>query len=313
MRIDLKRCLVAAGVSGCFFAGVLWVAQFQGFDFSHLDPLLITALFTIYVVLTVCRGLLLRALAPIEKHLSVGTWFKLAARHQILFTLVPSGAGDIGFPHLLKKMAGLPIATGVRIIAQVRMRDAAVLGSLGLLGLISQGFNPFLGSLGLAITAVALWFIDDIAAFGLKTAASLSPNGKVAAFLQTALSQKAPHRAHRLLCTLLSIVIWTVAASGVGLAFYSAGHPLSVSECMLVLALLNVIGAVAVSIGGLGVAEAGVAGALIAMGTQPQEAAAVAIVVRPLMLFTLLCASAVLDSAAGLFIRQNLKSDVSRP
>jgi len=312
MRIDLKRSLLAAGVSAVFLAGLVWFARTQDIDLSTLDPLRIAALTGVYGLLTMSRGLLLRSLAPEPDRGSFAPWFNLAARHQIVFTLVPSGAGDIGFPYLLNRTTGLSMATGVRIIAQFRLRDAAMLASLGAVGLLATGFSPFWGILGLFAAVCVLWFVDDIAMLAL-TLASRLPGGRLAAFLKSALPEAPLPLKQRLSCTFLSLVVWTIAALGLALAFLTAGHPLSLGEVLLVLVMLNAIGAVAVSVAGLGVSEAGVAGALIAMGTSAPQAAAIAIVARPLMLVSLISASALLDLATGLFCRHRWFNGVSRP
>ena len=77
--------------------------------------------------------------------------------------------------------------------------------------------------------------------------------------------------------------------------FAAAGHPLTVFEGWVVIAGLNVAGMLAVSVAGLGVAEAGAAGMLALLGMPLAEAAAVAVIARPLLLLSTVTASAVLD------------------
>ncbi len=312
MRIDRKKAFLAVAISAVLFGALLWVARSSTVDLSKLDPALIGSLVCVYIMLTMSRGLLLRALSPSPSARGLAVWFRLAARHQVLFSLTPSGAGDIGFPYLLHLTTGLPAAEGVRIIAQYRLRDTAVLASLGAVGAISTGLSPVLGTLALMASLVLIWFVDDVATLALKIASANAPAGRVSAFLKSAIPEEPVRFRTKLQRTGLSCVTWALASSGVALAFSTCGHPLNVGETLLVLVMINAIGAIAISFAGLGVSEFGVAGALIAMGTPASEAASIAIIARPLMLVAMITGSLALDFLSGLAGRICEPSGASR-
>ena len=87
-------------------------------------------------------------------------------------------------------------------------------------------------------------------------------------------------------------------------AFAATGHPLSIQQTILMLAALNASGAIAISIGGIGVAEAGAAGMLMLFGETAATAAAVALVARPLLFLSAVAASASLDLVSWLTLRR---------
>ncbi len=72
------------------------------------------------------------------------------------------------------------------------------------------------------------------------------------------------------------------------------------------LAGLNVAGALALSIAGFGVAEVGATGALVIFGLPVAQAAAVAIVARPLLLLSNTAASGLVEVA-------NRLNNITRP
>ena len=62
----------------------------------------------------------------------------------------------------------------------------------------------------------------------------------------------------------------------------------------VMLAGLNAIGMVAISVGGLGIAEVGSAGILAVLGTPLDQAAHLSLIARPVLLFSMLSACVVL-------------------
>ena len=92
----------------------------------------------------------------------------------------------------------------------------------------------------------------------------------------------------------------------------NAGIVLTPAGVLMVIVALNVAGAVAVSIAGFGVAEAGVAGALIALGMGPAEATAAALVTRPLLLGSMLAGCLIADLIVTLLLRLSSLA-VARP
>lgn len=299
MHIDRGKLLAAGLVSAALLGGLIFLARGTGFELDRVETALLPPLICAYLVVIAGRGLLYRALATGNARPGALPWMRLAARHQALFSLVPSGAGDIGFPYLSARATGLSTAESLRIIAQARLRDAAVLAALGTVGLIAEGLSLAPALAALAAMALLLWRVDDIATGLIGLLSDLAPGGRMAGFLRQALPATRLSSRRRLNATLLSLLVWFSAATALALSFRAAGHPLDFGETLLVLAMLNVVGALAVSIGGLGVSEAGAAGTLIALGLEPSAAAATALVARPLMLVAILTACGLLEFLAA--------------
>lgn len=311
MNIDHWKALFAALAGAMLLGAVFWIARPALPGLLNLKPVFIAFLVPSYVFLMILRGLLLRALAPSSDRRDIAPWFRLAARHQLLFSLMPTAAGDIGFPYLANRIADLPTAHGMRLIAQNRLRDLTILTLFSIAGLVSAGFDPILGMAALLVGGLMLWFIDDVAILFLHVASKIMPNGRVSRFLRNSLPHDETGFAERLQRTLLSVAAWATAAFALSLAFRAAAYPLTAGETLLMLVALNAVGAVAFSIAGLGFSEAGMAGALIAIGVAPAEAAAVALVTRPLLLITLVSGCLVLDLLASLG-PQRQRRDASR-
>jgi uncharacterized membrane protein YbhN (UPF0104 family) len=205
-------------------------------------------------------------------------------------------------PHILaRRYAGVGASDAVRIIAQFRFRDVLVLVMLAVIGAIAEGANLYYGLLAFAVGLVALYRADDLAVICLRLVARLLPGGTVAAFLESSISHEniAPRqRAER---TALAVTTWLFAATALAFGFAAVGKVLSIGEILLMLAVLNAVGAVAISIAGFGISEAGVTGVLIGMGDSPASAAATALVGRPVLLISMVTACGLLDFGVALY------------
>lgn len=300
MNIDRRKVFFAGLASAILIGTVFWVARPALPGLTNLKPAFIALLVPSYVLLMVLRGLLLRSLAPTSIRGNFAIWFRLAARHQLLFSLTPTAAGDIGFPYLANRIADLPAPHGVRLIAQYRLRDFTVLSLIGIAGFVSVGFDPILGTGALLAGGLLLWFIDDATILFLNIASKIIPENRFSRFLRNSRPNCRSGFAERVQRTFLSVAAWTTAAFALSLAFRAASFPLTASETLLMLVALNAMGAIAFSVAGLGFSEAGMAGALIAAGVEPAEAAAIALVARPLMLVSLVIGCLALDLLANL-------------
>ena len=290
--------------SAVLLGAVFWLSGFAIPDLSRIAPARAAATLAAYMALTIGRAALLRALALPGRRAGFSAWVRLAARHQILFSLLPTGAGDIGFIPLARRIAGIPAGDAVRMIAQYRLRDALVLGLLGIAGLAFGGLAPAFGIAVLTLGGAALWFADDIAALLLGAAGAVLPGTRAAAFLRSAVPPGRPTRRQRLERTGLAGGCWATSGLALHLGFAAAGTPLGFDETLLMLVALNAAGAIAISVAGFGIAEAGVSGALIALGRAPADAAATALVVRPLLLLAMVGACVVLEIVVTLLGRR---------
>ncbi|MEO0751512.1 MAG: lysylphosphatidylglycerol synthase domain-containing protein [Pseudomonadota bacterium] len=271
-----KRTALAIAVSGGLLVLVLYVADIGAIDLSQIQPAYLPLAVLAYLAVLVLRATLLRHLAQGATDLRFRTWLALAARHQFVFTLAPSGSGDLAFPVLANRMVGVTLGQGTALIAGSRLRDICAILGLGFIGLSATGAAPILMVEAAVLCGFALYFSDVTGAF-------------IAQLLRRDVSDAPPPG--RALAALLTCLIWLSASGAIAAAFAAAGHPLTHYETFVMLAGLNIAGALAVSIGGLGIAEAGAAGVLAFLGMPLAEAAAIALVARPILLLTNVAAS----------------------
>lgn len=303
MTTRAKRFLMATlvGVAGLTF--LLHVADLSQIDLGVIS-LELAILPVLYLSMMVAlRGDLLRRVAPPRVDVPRPRWLRLAAHHQLLFMVAPSGLGDAGFFALAKYHAGLDSAEAAAAIVLYRLRDAIVLLSLGIVGgLMMAGMTP-LALIVAAWAMLALCFTEEAVALALGILKRLIPDGRVTRFLSRA--ESVPQRATRgrIARTLIVIGIWVCSALATATAFAAAGHPLSVLQTILMMAALNASGAIAISFGGIGVAEAGAAGMLMLFGETGAKAAAVALLARPLLFLSAVAASVTIDFVSWLTLR----------
>ncbi|HUS96221.1 MAG TPA: lysylphosphatidylglycerol synthase transmembrane domain-containing protein [Hyphomicrobiaceae bacterium] len=300
MRIDLPKLLAGLSVSLALIGFLLWNADLSTLSFTSIRIDLAVATVAAFLCCVGCRAASLRTLAPAIFRGSWPMWFRLAARHQFVFMLAPSGIGDVGFPFLAQHYAGLGASDAVRIIAQFRLRDVLILMLLAAIGGVSGGAEFGIVAPGILVGLVSLYFVEDVAAILFRVAALLVPSSRVAAFLHESIAGAGLSRRDRAIRVALALAIWFFAGTAMSCAFAAVGRPLSVSEVMLMLAALNLIGLLAISIGGLGIAEVGVAGVLIGFGDTAGNAAATALMARPILLISMTVACGLLDMHVSL-------------
>ena len=292
-----NRLLLAILVSSVFMMLLFSRVDLRELDLSRFQPVYAILAVMAYCCCILVRGTNLRELAGIERRDQLQNWMKLAARHQFLFSLAPSGVGDLGFPALARHQIGLDVKSSVRLIALVRLRDAFALAVIAIAGLVVAAFHYHYLIPLLIAGAVLLYFLDDIVANISSLFATKFPSSKLKEFLS-----ELPDSSHfswkrRTWRLFLTASSWLLALLGMFLAFLSVGKLLSLGELLLMLATLNLIGALAISIAGFGVAETGVAGVLVAFGDTVPEAAATALTARPILLVCVLVACGLIDAS----------------
>ena len=159
MRSDSARRLRAGLVSAVLLGVVLWLADPGEIDLSVIAAGPLLGCVAGYLGVLALRGLTYRSLCTRAPARSAGLprWIALAARHQLVFTLAPSGAGDLAFPLLAARFTGLGKGAGVGLIAGARLRDVCVLSGLGVLGLAGAGVVPGWAGLLALPAAVGLY------------------------------------------------------------------------------------------------------------------------------------------------------------
>ncbi|MCZ4351738.1 lysylphosphatidylglycerol synthase domain-containing protein [Roseovarius aestuarii] len=290
LRLNLamisRRNLIAIAISLALLALMLWVSDIDSIDLSVVRPVLLLPTLAAYLVVLVLRGALYRLSAG-SADAGLGRWVALAGRHQFVFILAPSGAGDLAFPLLAGRMVGLAVGPAVRLIAVARLRDVCAVLGLGCSGLAATGHLPLLWGAGAFVCFTALYFVD----------VTLGLAGRLIRRLRKTPVPDTDASAIRLPAATLTLALWLAASLGVAAGFAAAGHPLSLFEAWIMLAGLNVAGALALSLAGLGVAEAGAAGVLVFLGLPFAEAATIALVARPILL---LCNAAASGTVEGI-------------
>ncbi len=294
MTSRAKSLVKALAVSAVVLAIVLWLADVDSIDVTRIRPLFILPTIGAYVCVLILRAVLWKQLTARDADYSFVQLLTLAGRHHIVFVTAPSGSGDLAFPVIAKRILGMPPATAIGLIAGTRVRDILTVLGLGCLGLALTGFYSVLSAAGAVICCLALYWSDftmSVIAAALRKLRhwwrpATSPDDTARAVLAT------PHRA---VVAALTLLLWLVASCGIYFGFAAAGHAISMFQSWIMLAGLNVAGALAVSFAGFGVAEAGATGVLVFLGMPTSVAAAVAIIARPIILLSNAASSAVVE------------------
>lgn len=209
-------------------------------------------------------------------------WLSTAARHQFVFSAFPSGLGDLGFPAIAKSTIGIPLNEGMRIILVSRLRDIGVLAALALFSASMLSLLPAWFGILATLPAAVAFFAEPLAShlvFRSRWRAKQPINAR-----RSTVSRQT-------LCFFLSLSSWLAATSSVMAACASAGWIASPMEAIFLIAMLNASGIIAISFGGLGVAELGAMAALVMIGLPTGLAGEVSLLARPVLLFSVLSAS----------------------
>lgn len=281
-----RRVAVAAVVSAILLL-ILWrassfdVRTFETVSLAHAALATFTGLVTIYL-----RSLNYRLIAKPEAVISVRRWLDVGVRHQLLFTLVPSGFGDVSFPLLAKKHAGAPYPMAVAVIALARLRDLFVLGALATIGLALVGHMRSLSIFAVIALLLAGYHVEYMIE---PLTRLLGKFGYLKAWKEgsQAIISPAVQRGRRMG---MSIAVWLMASISVWLAYRSANVYLSIGETFCLVAALNIAGLISITVGGLGVSETGSTAALLLFGMQLDEAIRISLTARPILLLSVLCA-----------------------
>lgn len=241
----------------------------------------------------------------------LSAWLRLAAAHQAIFTLLPSGAGDLGYPLLAGRYVGMKIGPSLRVLLIYRLQDLTALLAFAAGGLLLND-RDLLEAPRAAVVALAaiggLLVATDVARLATVVAGRvIATTGSVSsrptfARLQRACSEAieafaAPlPLAARLASSASCLIAWSAVTASLWVLFAMVGIRLGLGEVMLVIGGLNLVGALAsFTVGGLGVSEGGLAMVLVSLGYPATEAATVALVVRPLVLINVLVVCALVE------------------
>ena len=280
------RAKLAIGVvAALVLVGVL--AVYSGFrveDWRNIDPAFAALAVLASIGTVACRGFGYALYAP-DNTIARGRWLDVGAQHQALFSLVPSGLGDLGFPVLANRHAGVSIATGAGIIGLARLRDILVLGAMFLAAMPFAAVGPWATLLPAAILLILALALEPALA---------ALTGYVPKLAERLRAHSAPALWLRSKRTALAAASWLAASAAVWCAFRAAGSVLAPAEAVLLIGGLNAAGILAFTVGGLGIAELGAAAVLIWLGVTAEDATRTALTARPLLLCSVVLASALI-------------------
>jgi uncharacterized protein (TIRG00374 family) len=231
------------------------------------------------------------------------TWssiVRLTTRHHAIFSLLPSGAGDLLFPALARRHLGQSVPEAIGSLGIMRLSDLIALGGLGLIACVRYTSMEATGiasiAVGTCMLCYLLYRLDLIARFIGWLLQSIVPKGRVLpqrmsrwiAGLHLSITEWASspgtRRAARVSCfwTLLSWVATVVMLWGL---LQANGQQIDPAQAAFIVVAMNTAGAIAFfSFAGLGVVDVTLFGMLVAFGLAPADAATSAAVTRVVLL-----------------------------
>jgi len=272
-----RATILRLALGAVFFAGVAWALH--AIDLAALGrrlrhaawpPLAVAAALQL-VPLTVARALRWRALLPPEPRARVATLSLVLLASQALTNVLPLRPGEAyrtvalqrrGFPidRVIASQAGekLVEATSVAAFAVAVLATPALFHSARRVTLVALGLAALLVGCVAFVRGVGRHegALGRVVARAVETLRSPAAWGKCLAFA--------------LVADVIDVAMIALSASSVGM-------PLSFLRCAAVLALVNLAIVIPAAPGQIGTLEAGAAGALVALGYDPNGALAFAL------------------------------------
>ena len=202
----------------------------------------------------------------------------------LMMVVTPGKAGEVWKAWLLRDEAGVPASRTTSVVGAERITDLLSLSILAALGVVAYGRSPAV------LVGVAVVFAAGIGLLQwragclrlLAWAESLPVVGEYAQALETL--YESTYRLFRLrplsVATLLGIVAWGLEGVALWLTLRGFGVETSLLVGVFVFALGSVVGAVSMLPGGLGAAEASMAGVLLTFGIAEPIAVGATMVIR---------------------------------
>lgn len=285
MSFDRRRLLLGVAISCLLLAATVKIADFSLVGLPKLSVGHALALIGAYCALVFVRAASFRALAAPQTSIPYRDALQLAAKHQMLFSIFPSGSGDLGFPWLASRTAGIKSGAAIRMLLEYRVRDLLLLAGAACSAILLMTMGWPAAAIGAIATSAAVFYADIVADVGMRAVHRIAPSRFQGKFDTVPLPMDL-----RLLRTTLALGSWACSLIGLCIAFATAGNPVGWLDGLLLLAGMNIVGALAVSIAGLGVAELGLTAILVILGATAEKAASIALSARPFMLVSLLTA-----------------------
>jgi glycosyltransferase 2 family protein len=227
-----------------------------------------------------------------------GACLRVTCLHQSWFTILPSGTGDLSLPLLLKNQFGIDTSESLAILLLMRLQDAVTLLSIGAIAAVllwmDRGavFGGVLAVVGVAAVITVHRMAATSSAWLLRRLNGPADDRRTArtgfrhAVLRflTRLCEQVPV-AHARRTAFWTIGSWLVTLACIVGSFRAFGVRVSGAEAGMILLGLNVAGAAAFfTIAGLGIVDAGLLGLIAFLGIAAQDAFALAVAVRAVLL-----------------------------
>lgn len=232
-------------------------------------------------------------------------------------SITPGKVGELIKAVLLRRLTGAPVNRTSAIIAAERLTDGLAMIALAAIGLIQFNYGrPFLAVAAVAAVAVVLLLqrprvLAPLLARAERLPVAGSKVGHAAAFLDASNALFRP----RLLA--IAVALGLISWAGECLAFYlvliGLGLPGSLHILLVatfVLAVSSIVGAVSMLPGGLGLADASVAGMLVILVSAPEMTHSIAAAATLLIRFATLWFAVLLGLGALTVIRRHLARPV---
>lgn len=288
--------MLSAIVSIAFLGGLLRIADLEKYTFPDIVSPGFVAIVIAYAIGLSLRSAQLYVTLPLWQRVRYANWMAVVSRHQALFSLAPSGLGDLGYPGLAERYTGLAPSQSLHPILVMRLRDLMFLIFAAGMGLAAH--TPVPGMIYAASSAVlvGMFLLPNRLAAAAQRSVVLKrilPVPKDDKAMQLPFGRQA-------VLAVLTLLAWASSMLSVWLAFRAVGINLLVTETLFIIAVLNAVGAIGLSVAGLGTTEAGLAGGLVILGFDLDQAATSALIVRPTLLIANLMAAFTLACLAEL-------------
>ena len=206
----------------------------------------------------------------------------------LLMVVTPAKVGEVWKAMALRESDGVPVPRGLAAVALERLTDLAAVLALALLVVARLANGPLLAAGAVAAFAVGLAVLRwrTLWLGLLDRVEARRPGSKAAGFLRATYQDT-----HGLLApaplaagSALGLVAWLLEGLALGVLLDGLGVPVAYLWAAGVFAVGTLAGALSVLPGGLGTAEAGMVGLLVAGGVPAATALAATVLVRLLTL-----------------------------
>lgn len=244
---------------------------------------------------TMLAAVRLRVLLAPWREAGFADCVKMTSLHGVYLVLLPARIGELAYLLLLNRVARQRLGAAVGNLVYQRLSDAVVLAFLFLSTVLAafmdnaRSLSLWLIIAGGSAVVMACWLnlhrlMTAASAVGLRWFGRRARPARAVALLALQArrwSQRITRLEVRLSVLALTLAAWLAAAATVVCLFHAFNAALRWEQMVLAGIAVQVIGAIPVyTIGGLGVAEAGLAGVLMAFDVDTAHAITLALAVR---------------------------------